>query len=1183
MDVEDSSSTGSSSTATLVGNGDSYTNDLNKENILTTAAPFVTKTVGNGPIRAVNANNSNAEMQTTAAGDINNAGSGFTQAAIMVAVRVRPFSQKELNMMPQYNKERLMPINATMLRNGEPEAPQETRPHPRNIIRKIVHPIDDHVLVFDPPEEDEGGNMTSRHTPAASNKRNKDVRFVFDKVFGPDCEQREVYEGTTRSLLDSVMNGFNATVFAYGATGCGKTYTISGTPDDPGIIPLAMMELFERVKQANDEKVTDVSMSYLEVYNEMIRDLLVSGDKGSCPLALREDVKKGVTVAGLSEHKPQNVEDVMQLVLQGNERRTMSPTEANATSSRSHAVLQVHIRMKPRAGGLQSNVVTATLSIIDLAGSERGTVTKNRGERMREGANINRSLLALANCINALCDPKKHKHIPYRDSKLTRLLKFSLGGNCRTAMVTCVSPASTYYEETYNTLKYANRAKNIKTTVVKNTVNTKVHLAQYQRKIQEQSEEIKRLQVELASLRKRGPGSAAPAGIRSAGSAAPSAAEVRRQTQAIQIVQDIRNKLNQAYAGIDGSRWEHASSHMVSQWFEGHANALKGWREQFEVITQELQRQRSVSGESVDSSPNHSGAEAYRRSIDELLRELGRQCKTVERHAQHAQQTISRNKYTAERMAQIPPSARLSSEQKYQIEQEFRVLELASERRGLRRSVELSQHIMEEQANVSRKMFGLNAMCLAGLKTCLDKVSRLANDDEDVDPTALTKEVSSYLNMVYMQSITTFTEMTGLVSGAVKSVQKAGGPSKLPISGTDEEKALIQADTANGSSHAINGSSRPPIPSSSLTSSRSGTATLPPLSSSHSAASTSRPHISAAVAGTTRSRRLTSNYSATSNSTSSASSGNTATSASRRIRTTPRRNASSSILGRSSVRFASPRKRGAAGRMSSINSGVSSLSSTLSSSALTQSSRTSTKPPRPLANGIKLSTNANNFRVSSASSSTSTKNLESSKESVNGTDSDWVVMASPRRKNVTITETQASTQGSNDSPRSVVSNDMQGDEWASFSSQASSVASERSTASSIRHEPPAPTVKPLKGILKASNATSTPKKLKMAGLLNGPGPVRTGSARRRSRHARLSIAPTTRPAPLPSSRSGHSNERSRLSMSGPLPSNPGGVSFAPSTKLNSDSSTNNLTKSLAFKSLSSANGSADSGRKKIWR
>ncbi|KAI9504319.1 P-loop containing nucleoside triphosphate hydrolase protein, partial [Coemansia spiralis] len=371
------------------------------------------------------------------------------------------------------------------------EEPEETQVGGK-AIRKVVHTLDDHVLVFDPPDE----NDNRQATVGASNKRHKDIRFVFDRVYGEESTQRDVYEGTTRGLLDSVMNGYNATVFAYGATGCGKTYTISGCLEDPGVIFLTMQELFERVGVAEDEKNIEVTLSYLEVYNETIRDLLAPDHMLATALALREDAQQGVTVAGLSEHVPHSVNEVMDLMMRGNANRTMSPTEANAVSSRSHAVLQVHVRQKPKAGGLQTDVTTATLSIIDLAGSERATVTRNNGARMREGANINRSLLALANCINALCDQKTKRHIPYRDSKLTRLLKFSLGGNCRTVMITCVSPASTYYEETHNTLKYANRAKNIRTTVAKNTKSTQVHLAQYQGKIREQSDEIRRLQKE---------------------------------------------------------------------------------------------------------------------------------------------------------------------------------------------------------------------------------------------------------------------------------------------------------------------------------------------------------------------------------------------------------------------------------------------------------------------------------------------------------------------------------------------------------------------------------------------------------------------------------------------------------------------------------------------------------------
>lgn len=176
----------------------------------------------------------------------------------------------------------------------------------------------------------------------------------------------------------------------------------------------------------------------------------------------------------------------MDIIVRGNEYRTMSPTEANATSSRSHAVLQINVSSKDRNASVNEPHTMATLSIIDLAGSERASVTKNRGERLLEGANINKSLLALGSCINALCDPRKRNHIPYRNSKLTRLLKFSLGGNCRTVMIVCVSPSSAHFDETQNTLRYANRAKNIQTKVTKNVFNVNRHVKDYLKKIDEQ-------------------------------------------------------------------------------------------------------------------------------------------------------------------------------------------------------------------------------------------------------------------------------------------------------------------------------------------------------------------------------------------------------------------------------------------------------------------------------------------------------------------------------------------------------------------------------------------------------------------------------------------------------------------------------------------------------------------------
>jgi kinesin family protein 18/19 len=332
-------------------------------------------------------------------------------------------------------------------------------------------------------------------------KKVKDQVFAFDRIFDQNATQMEVYEGTTKGLLDSILEGYNATVFAYGATGCGKTHTITGTTKEPGIIFLTMQELFERIEERKDEKITEVSLSYLEIYNETIRDLLVPGGSKQ-GLMLREDSNQGVTVAGLTSHHPKDVHEVMSMIIQGNEYRTVSPTAANAVSSRSHAVLQINVAQRDRNASVNEPHTMATLSIIDLAGSERASATKNRGERLMEGANINKSLLALGSCINALCDPRKRNHVPYRNSKLTRLLKFSLGGNCKTVMIVCVSPSSEHFDETQNTLRYANRAKNIQTKVTRNVFNVNRHVKDFLVKIDEQMALINELRAQQKEAEK---------------------------------------------------------------------------------------------------------------------------------------------------------------------------------------------------------------------------------------------------------------------------------------------------------------------------------------------------------------------------------------------------------------------------------------------------------------------------------------------------------------------------------------------------------------------------------------------------------------------------------------------------------------------------------------------------------
>ncbi|XP_064513051.1 kinesin-like protein KIF18A [Pseudopipra pipra] len=370
----------------------------------------------------------------------------------------------------------------------------QTQKEKQDNFSRVVHVIDQHVLVFDPKEEEVSFFNGKRLTHRDINKRQrKDLKFMFDAIFDEMSSQLEVFEHTTKTLIDGFLNGYNCTVLAYGATGAGKTHTMLGSPEDPGVMYLTMMTLYDRMDQIKEDKICDVAVSYLEIYNEQIRDLLVS----SGPLAVREDAQQGVIVQGLTLHQPKSAEEILQMLDYGNKNRTQHPTDVNASSSRSHAVFQIYLRQQDKTASINQNVRVAKMSLIDLAGSERASATNARGARFVEGTNINRSLLALGNVINALADPKRKKHIPYRNSKLTRLLKDSLGGNCRTIMIAAVSPSSLFYDDTYNTLRYANRAKDIKSSLKSNVVSLDSHISQYVKICNEQKKEILMLKEKL--------------------------------------------------------------------------------------------------------------------------------------------------------------------------------------------------------------------------------------------------------------------------------------------------------------------------------------------------------------------------------------------------------------------------------------------------------------------------------------------------------------------------------------------------------------------------------------------------------------------------------------------------------------------------------------------------------------
>ncbi|KAJ3336846.1 Kinesin-like protein kif3b [Gonapodya sp. JEL0774] len=272
-----------------------------------------------------------------------------------------------------------------------------------------------------------------------NSKQESDAKvFAFDAVFDWDSRQADVYNRTAKKIVDSVLNGFNGTVFVYGQTGSGKTFSMQGVKDDPalqGIIPNSFNHIFSHIARTPSKQYL-VRVSYLEIYNEEIRDLLVNvgGNKKPVSLELKEHPEKGVYVKDLSSKIVKSVKEMDDLMAVGNSNRSQTN---------------------------EQHFLAGKLHLVDLAGSERQSKTGATGDRLKEASKINLSLSALGNCISALVDTKS-THIPYRDSKLTRLLQDSLGGNSKTVMLATLSPASFNFDETLSTLRYANRAKNIK-------------------------------------------------------------------------------------------------------------------------------------------------------------------------------------------------------------------------------------------------------------------------------------------------------------------------------------------------------------------------------------------------------------------------------------------------------------------------------------------------------------------------------------------------------------------------------------------------------------------------------------------------------------------------------------------------------------------------------------------------
>lgn len=338
--------------------------------------------------------------------------------------------------------------------------------------------------------DEEKGRIEIRNPSPEGGVESSSKTFSFDAVFSDKSSPRHIYDVCAAPVVQSVLEGYNGTIFAYGQTGAGKTHTMEGVndpPDSRGIIPNSFQHIFDFITLDGSNDKYLVWASYFEIYNEEIRDLL--SPKSRSGLELKESAESGVYVKDLTSVVVKSVEEIDNIFQRGKKNRSVGATLMNAGSSRSHSVFSIVVECCSN-NGQGEHIRVGKLNLVDLAGSERQSKTGATGDRLKEATKINLSLSALGNVISALVDGKA-QHIPYRDSKLTRILQDSLGGNTKTVMVANAGP--TDYEESLSTLRYASRTKKIKNNPFINEDPKDAMLREYQ-------EEISRLKERLSQM-----------------------------------------------------------------------------------------------------------------------------------------------------------------------------------------------------------------------------------------------------------------------------------------------------------------------------------------------------------------------------------------------------------------------------------------------------------------------------------------------------------------------------------------------------------------------------------------------------------------------------------------------------------------------------------------------------------
>jgi hypothetical protein len=330
-------------------------------------------------------------------------------------------------------------------------------------------------------------NISVRNPDEPENAKQKS--FTFDYAYGTNSTQKVVYEQCASGIVASVLDGYNGTIFAYGQTGTGKTWTMDGdrnSATEKGIMSRSFEHIFKVIRGTTDKQFL-VRCSMLELYNEEVRDLLTKNDE---KLKLRRNQDGTVFVEQLSTHEVKDEHQCLKLLDKGAGNKEVAATDMNERSSRSHCIFTLIVESSQQREGDEPLVMKGKLNLVDLAGSERQKKTNATGKQFKEACSINLSLVTLGNVIQALVE-KNSSHVPYRDSKLTQLLEDSLGGNAKTLMLAAIGPADYNYDETCNTLRYADRAKKIKN-------DPKINENPKDAKIREMQEEIEKLKMRLA-------------------------------------------------------------------------------------------------------------------------------------------------------------------------------------------------------------------------------------------------------------------------------------------------------------------------------------------------------------------------------------------------------------------------------------------------------------------------------------------------------------------------------------------------------------------------------------------------------------------------------------------------------------------------------------------------------------